>query len=473
MDTNTATSLRGVADFFRAQYVAPAGQEASTAGQTSALSAAQLAAYQQILADFNSGLVAARNELGATALSLPDVESAADMGALSTADLLQLLRSEARKTTALLVNTTLEGIAAQEATIAANGVKTDAQLKEADDAMKEAQKLQEILNVVKWVVAGLGFIAAIASGGVAGLAMAGLMVALTLMNEVNVKDEQSTIELFTGWISSQLQANHNMDEADADKLAMGIVVGLQLILTLYAAYKVGVSQGAKAGAGAADDVATAAADKAASAVTAVADDVVVVASKTAADVSKVAADVAVKSATAVADDAAAAAIKAASDAADDIATVAIKNAANVADDAAANILDDVANVADDAAANILDDVANIADDAVATVAGEGAKVPGRSLETIKAAAAIALGVTGITKAGGDAYVGVLNYEAGMANAEVEALKAMLAYLQSILQNEADFIQQLMAISAQLDVGVAEIVNNEFRANENRTGQMYS
>lgn len=414
MDTNTATSLRGVTDFFRAQYVDPAGQEASTAGQTSALSAAQLAAYQQILADFNSGLVAARNELGTTALSLPDVESAADMSALSTADLLQLLRSEARKTTALLVNTTLEGIAAQEATIAANGVKTDAELKEADDAMKEAQKLQEILNVVKWVVAGLGFIAAIASGGVAGLAMAGLMVALTLLNEVNVKDEQSTIGLFSGWISSQLQANHNMDEADADKLAMGIVVGIQLILTLYAAYKVGAQAGAKAGAGAADDVATAAADKAASAATAVADDAAIAASKTAVDVSKVAADAALKSATAVADDAAAAAVKATSD-----------TAARSA------------------------------------------------LDTARKAAAIALGATALAKAGGDGYAGYLNYEASMANAEVEELKAMLAYLQSILQNEADFIQQLMAISAQLDVDVADAVKTEFMANENRRGQMYS
>jgi len=457
MDTNTATSLRGVTDFFRAQYVDPAGQEASTVGQTSALSAAQLAAYQQILADFNSGLVTARNELGATALSLPDVESAADMGALSTADLLQLLRSEARKTTALLVNTTLEGIAAQEATIAANGVKTDGELKEADDAIKKAQKLQEILNVVKWVVVGLSFLAAIATGGVAGLAMAGLMAALLVMSEVDVKDDQSTIDLFTGWISSELQANNGMDEAEADKAAMYIVLAIQLVLTFGTAYYA-ATHGAVKGAS---------------------------------DVAKASADVAVKTATAAADDVAASAMNSAAQVADDMAVAAVKNAASVVDDAAVSVVDDVAasvvddvaaSVVDDAAASVVDDAAasvaddaaaSVADDAAASVADDVAAAPATATDRLKSVVQISARTTEALKAGGDVYVGYQNYEAGMANAEVEALKAMLAYLQSILQNDADFIQQIMAIQAQLDIGVAEIVNNEFRANENRTGQMYS
>lgn len=136
------------------------------------------------------------DDFGATPVSLPEVAAAGDMGSMSTADLLQLLRAEARKTTELLMVATMESIKNMQANIEANSDSSIAKLMDAAKAQGKAEKMQDAMKVLKWVAvaaaAVVGVAAVVATGGAATpMVMAGISLALTVATTAlaEVKDD--------------------------------------------------------------------------------------------------------------------------------------------------------------------------------------------------------------------------------------------------------------------------------------------
>lgn len=427
METNT--SLKGLTDFFRAQYDTNTTQTNASTDVT-ALSEVQMREVLQTLADFNAGLAVSLDDFGATAISLPKLTSAGDMGALSTADLLQLIRAEARKTTELLVMTTMESIAAQEKTIEANKASTDAKLQEAADKMAEAEKLMAVLNVVKWAVYALGFIAAAFTGGAAGIAIAAFSAVMIALSEIPVNDkDQSIIASGTDAMSKSLTKDFNGNEEKGSDWATGIMVGLQVTLSIAV---IAMTLGA-----AAPGVTSAATSQAG-----------------------------------------ASAGKAAAEAAEVVAAQAAKVAGDTAR-AAGKTAQQVLAAEQTAFAKTLMAEVNNSVQAIAKNAGEtGLALAKESIikaysNAISTIAKVMQGFGLISQAGTSIAVADANQDADLANADVTELKAMLDFLQSILESESEFIQMILALSAQLDAGVASVVNSEFQANENRTQEMFS
>lgn len=423
METNT--SLKGLTDFFRAQYDTNTAQTNASADVTG-LSEVQLRAALQTFADFNAGLALSLDDFGATAISLPKLTSAGDMGALSTADLLQLIRAEARKTTELLVMTTLEGIAAQEKTIEANRASTEVKLQEAADAMAKAEKLMAVLNVVKWAVYALGFIAAAFTGGAAGIAIAAFSAVMIALSEIPVNDkDQSIIASGTDALSKSLTKHFNGNEEKGSDWATGIMIGLQVTISIVF---IAMTLGA-----AAPGATSAAASKAG-----------------------------------------AAAGKAASEAAEVAATQAAKIAGDTAR-AAGQTAQQVAQAEALAFSKVYMGQLNTAmGDIVKTTMDQVGKrimieMYSKGISTV---ARVLQGFGLISQAGTSIAVADANQDADLADADVAELKAMLDFLQSILESESEFIQMILALSAQLDAGVASVVNSEFQANENRTQEMF-
>jgi hypothetical protein len=422
----TNTSLKGLTDFFRAQYDTNTTQTNASTDVT-ALSEVQMREVLQTLADFNAGLAISLDDFGATAISLPKLTSAGDMGALSTADLLQLIRAEARKTTELLVMTTMESIAAQEKTIEANKASTDAKLQEAADKMAEAEKLMAVLNVVKWAVYALGFIAAAFTGGAAGIAIAAFSAVMIALSEIPVNDkDQSIIASGTDAMSKSLTKDFNGNEEKGSDWANGIMVGLQVTLSI-AVIAMTLGMAAPGVASAGTSQAGASAGKAISEATEVA----------AAQAAKVAGDSA----------------RAAGQTAQQVAAAEAIAATKV----------------------FMAEVHTVVDGAIKVGAEQAGKqvlieLYSKAISTI---ARVLQGFGLISQAGTSIAVAKANQDADLANADVTELKAMLDFLQSILESESEFIQMILALSAQLDAGVASVVNSEFQANENRTQEMFS
>jgi hypothetical protein len=422
----TNTSLKGLTDFFRAQYDTNTTQTNASTDVT-ALSEVQMREVLQTLADFNAGLAISLDDFGATAISLPKLTSAGDMGALSTADLLQLIRAEARKTTELLVMTTMESIAAQEKTIEANKASTDAKLQEAADKMAEAEKLMAVLNVVKWAVYALGFIAAAFTGGAAGIAIAAFSAVMIALSEIPVNDkDQSIIASGTDAMSKSLTKDFNGNEEKGSDWATGIMVGLQVTLSI-AVIAMTLGMAAPGVASAGTSQAGASAGKAISEATEVA----------AAQAAKVAGDSA----------------RAAGQTAQQVAAAEAIAATKV----------------------FMAEVHTVVDGAIKVGAEQAGKqvlieLYSKAISTI---ARVLQGFGLISQAGTSIAVAEANQDADLANADVTELKAMLDFLQSILESESEFIQMILALSAQLDAGVASVVNSEFQANENRTQEMFS
>jgi len=479
MDAATTTNLQGLADFFRAQYTGSGNEQVGATTVAPALDEAQLREYLQILADFNTGMVARGNELGATAISLPDVQSESDLGSLSTADLLQLLRIEQRKTTAALIETTRESIEAQRATIESNKTATAKELDTVKEATLKAERLQAIMDVVKWAVVGLGVIMAIATGGVAGAAMLAIMGAMLLMTEVKVNDDdQSIMDLATEGISKGLQSL-GMDEEEADLAAMGILIALQIILTVGVGYYAAAGAAQNAAMGAAAGVGKGAAQAAAQTV----DDVAAAAANTAANAAKAAADDALQVAASSADDAATAAVDAAEEIAEEAIEQAVIKAANSADDAVASAAkaaggatDEVAGTAGNAAADTAESTARWDAAVVNKFAKWDAAIrpymPGIGGGRLESAVRLTDGAVQVAQGGTQIAAGLAQYESAMASAEVESLKAMLQYLQSLMDADAEFVQQIFEMQTMLDATVDGQIALEFQGNTSRQSEMF-
>ena len=189
---------QGLADF--KEVIDSAGK--LLAEQAKALGAGpELDELLRMMAANPPGMLTGTNPLfedfGGTAVSLPAVAAPGDMGSLSTADLLQLLRTESRKTTELLMAATMQAIKTMQADIQANSDSSIAKLMDAARSQDKAEKMQAAMKVVKWVAVAaaviIGAAAVVVSSGAAlPLVMAAvslaLMIGTTALGEI--KDDE-------------------------------------------------------------------------------------------------------------------------------------------------------------------------------------------------------------------------------------------------------------------------------------------
>ena len=442
MDTNT--DLAALNAFFRLQINNQVNQAATTAN-TNPLSDAEMRDVLQDLAAFNTGLLRSDPGLGANAVALPDVQPMSDMGSMSTADLLLLIRAESRKTTDLLVKNTTDGIKAQEASIDDKRIETNAKLDEAAKAMEKAERLGQVMKIGGAVLMVVSAAATIATMGAASpllMAAMGVIIAASTI-PVPGTDGQTLADLSADALSDLLQ-NMGMNEKAADWLALGIVMVVEIVASM------GVASSAAAGAGA-SNAANASANAASTA-----------AKETVEEVGKEVAKEAMETVEEVGK-------KVAKEAIEEAGEKAVKEGAD-------EVVEEAGEMAvKEGADEVVEEVGE-----KAVKEGVGADVPDKAVKDLQRAAAKAGAVGQASASAGDVAMGGVNivaakseYDAQMANADIQELKATMAYLQGILESDAEFTQLLMDISAQLDSGVAKIVNLESRANENRTYQSYS
>ncbi len=220
------------------------GSATAAAAEASDLSDVQLQELYTQLVAANAGLTVLSDDLGATAISLPTVASPGDLGALSTADLLQLIRAEVAKTTALLVNATMEAITAQQATIEAKGQENSLKIQESITAQEKAEaqaKKMEALNLVMQIFGGIAvgimLLAAIPSGGATlgiAVAMAASFVTMTCMTEIENENGETGMDLMGKSCAKTFYSHLPPEEAEAKgaKLANGIMIALQVVVAL-------------------------------------------------------------------------------------------------------------------------------------------------------------------------------------------------------------------------------------------------
>jgi len=474
MDTNT--DLTALNAFFRLQINNQVNQAATTAN-TNQLSDAEMRDVLQDLAAFNTGLLRADPGLGANAVALPDVQPMSDMGSMSTADLLLLIRAESRKTTDLLVKNTTDGIKAQEASIDDKRIETNAKLDEAAKAMEKAERLGKVMKIGGAVLMVVSAVATIATMGAASpllmVAMGVIIAASTI--PVPGTDGQTLADLSADALSDLLQ-NMGMNEKAADRLALGIVMVVEIVAS------VGVASAAASAAGAS----TAANASANAASTAAKETVEEVGKEVAKEAMETVEEVGKKVAKEAIEEAGEKAVKEGADEiVEEAGEMAVKEGADkVVDEAGEKAVKEGADkVVEEAGEKVVKEGADEVVEEVGEKAvkqGVGADDPDKAVKDLQKAVTKAGAVGQAIASAGDVAMGGVNiaaakseYNAQMANADIQELKATMAYLQGILESDAEFTQMLMDISAQLDGGVANIVNIESRANENRTYEAYS
>jgi len=189
-----------------ATLAADAAKQAAATADAGGLTDVQLRELAASLQGLNAGLTSLSDENGATAISLPTVAAPTDMGALSTADLLQIIRAEVAKTTALLTSATIEAIKAQkdgiEARRAENTAKIQESIQKAAEAAEKAEKAKA-LNLALKIFGGIAIAIMLVMGAVTGgstaviaIAMAAMFVTMTCMTEIKNKDGETGMDLF-------------------------------------------------------------------------------------------------------------------------------------------------------------------------------------------------------------------------------------------------------------------------------------
>ena len=386
------------------------------------------------LVDLRGGLATMNGDLGATAISLPNVASKTDMGALSTADLLQLFRAERAKTTAMLSAATMEAITAQQATMEIKRADNTAKINESIEKQKEAEELKKKMETLKWVMYALGGLA-IAIMGVADLftggatlavaaGIAALMMAATVCATEIKTDENGKIDNENGtsamdkamkWLGTAfadlMTSMRDMKENDPamfgflNGLAAVATCGLSLIFTIPASIDEETLPDDKAG-----------------------------------EITAVSFMAALQIA---------------------LATLAILATLGAAAPA-------VASTATSVAASTATSAATTA----ATTAASTAVTSANTLANVTSAAARAAAtlqllsaMTGMAQGAGNIVAADMQYDADMANAMVTQLKAMIKMLEQLLQGDMEFIQLLVDLQAKLDAWVANIVATEHASAE--------
>ncbi|UGY30264.1 type III secretion system translocon subunit SctE (plasmid) [Bradyrhizobium septentrionale] len=116
---------------------------------------------------------------------------------------------------------------------------------EAANAMAKSKKSSRVMKFLGWLAVGLSVAAAVVTGGTLAIVAAAVTVGVAVLNETGVVDKM------TQAIAKRLMKDGNMDAAQANKLAMGITMGIMLavtVLTLGAGLMGGAANGARAAA---------------------------------------------------------------------------------------------------------------------------------------------------------------------------------------------------------------------------------
>ncbi|WP_156908743.1 type III secretion system translocon subunit SctE [Bradyrhizobium murdochi] len=115
---------------------------------------------------------------------------------------------------------------------------------EAANAMAKAKKSAHIRKFLGWLAVGLSVAAAVVTGGTLATVAAAVTVGVAVLNETGVVDKM------TQAIAKRLMKDGSMDAAQANKVAVGITMGIILSVTVLTA-GVGLMGGAANGARAA------------------------------------------------------------------------------------------------------------------------------------------------------------------------------------------------------------------------------
>ncbi|MGY2986267.1 type III secretion system translocon subunit SctE [Bradyrhizobium sp. USDA 4508] len=116
---------------------------------------------------------------------------------------------------------------------------------EAANAVAKAKKSAHIRKFLGWLAVGLSVAAAVVTGGTLATVAAAVTVGVAVLNETGVVDKM------TQAIAKRLMKDGNMDAAQANKVAIGITMGIILsvtVLTAGAGLMGGAANGARAAA---------------------------------------------------------------------------------------------------------------------------------------------------------------------------------------------------------------------------------
>ncbi|MBR0892403.1 MULTISPECIES: type III secretion system translocon subunit SctE [Bradyrhizobium] len=119
---------------------------------------------------------------------------------------------------------------------------------EAANAMAKAKKSSRIMKFLGWLAVGLSIAAAVVNPGIVATVAAAVTVGVAVLNETGVVDKM------TQAIAKRLMKDGDMDAAQANKVAIGITMGIILsvtVLTAGAGLMGGCGNGASAAASAA------------------------------------------------------------------------------------------------------------------------------------------------------------------------------------------------------------------------------
>jgi hypothetical protein len=367
------------------------------------------------------GAGALPEDFGGTPISLPGLSAptraALDMGSLSTADLLQVLRTESRKTTELLLGATMESIKNLQSQIDINSASSIADLEKAAKAHDKAEKLQKIMNVVKWVAIAAGSIAAVAAivltAGAAGpLIMAGISVAMLLTTTVlsQVKDENG--------------------KSPMDTMMEGLAKGMQKL----AASMDKQPEWLKV------------VEAAAAAVAAVALAVFVDPKTLSLTLPLVA-----------------------------MAAVSALPDKMMSEEMKGQVMASIAMVGVMVAVSVYaaGAAASAGTASTSAIAGTAATTTSATSRLLAQAGTALQALMELTQGGMGVAKSVVQFNADKAQAEVTALKEMVKMLQTLLDNDSSFIEMLADIQAQLDAGVAQVVALEHQTQENIDKDIFS
>lgn len=424
------------------------------------------------------------------AMGMPVLMAAGAMGNLSINDLLQVIRSLARKTANALIVATMEMVKSQQATIRLKSADKIATLNDTITKLAEAEakrKEMEAIKIGMMVLGGLmifaAIVVAVVSLGTASAASAAMVAAsastmaaataaaavatsaavtavtiaavstimfatMTALSESKDSNGVSQMDKLMAKLAKALApAGSDDPEADGADAATGVMVGIQVaIMLLVALATLGTAlPGAVAG------MVTSVTSAVSSAVKAAVDAAIRIATQSIMETVKMVAKVVMEAIQAI-QAAAMAALKAAASAATSV--------ANSAKTAATSVV----NSAKTAGAHLSMGGVTGSMRLLAAVAKEAApsalwvaRTTGNVANFTQGALAVEQGMNQMELAG-------IEYAVAMGKAEVEKLKALIKYLEALMEGDMEFSKELAEIQAKLDKGVATLIRNEHGSN---------
>ena len=404
-------------------------------------------------------------------VGVPVLLSAGAMGNLSTSDLLQVIRATARKTANELIVATMEMVKSQQATIRLKSADKIATLNDTITKLAEAEakrKEMEAIKIGMMILGGLmvllAIVVAVASLGTASAASAGMVAAsastmaaataaaaaattaavtavtvaavstimfatMTALSESKDSNGVSQMDKLMAKLAKSLAPAGSEDpEADGAAAATGVMVGIQVAIMLIIA----VATMGTGLPGAMSGMLSSVASTVSSAATAAVNMAVRIATQSIMETVKMVAKVVME---------------------------AIKSLVAAAQAAAKAVAETVKTAAETATAHLQMGGAGGAMRLVASLAKEAAKDTLFVARTMTNATNLTQGAMTVVQADNQMELAGIEQEVAMGKAEVEKLKALIKYLEALIQGDMEFAQALAEIQALLDKGVAELIRN--------------